>query len=104
MSTEPPETAEDAAPGTQGEGAAEAPAEDAQASESDQASEGPQASESDQASEGPQASESDQASEAEAELQAQRLERERIERRKAEKQGPIEAGGKLSGRAADLLA
>jgi len=43
-------------------------------------------------------------SEAEAELAAQRIERERIERRKAEKQGPIEAGGKLSGKAADLLA
>ncbi|MFF3908895.1 helix-hairpin-helix domain-containing protein [Streptomyces sp. NPDC001848] len=43
-------------------------------------------------------------SEAEAELAAQRLERERIERRKAAKQGPIEAGGKLSGKAADLLA
>lgn len=45
-----------------------------------------------------------QVSEAEAELRAQQIERERIERRKAEKQGPIEAGGKLSGRAADLLA
>ncbi|MDR3081598.1 MAG: DNA helicase RecD, partial [Streptomyces sp.] len=43
-------------------------------------------------------------SEAEAELAAQRVERERIERRKAEKKGPVEAGGKLSGKAADLLA
>lgn len=43
-------------------------------------------------------------SEAEAELAAQRLERERIERRKAEKKGPVAAGGKLSGKAADLLA
>ncbi|OIJ66326.1 ATP-binding domain-containing protein [Streptomyces mangrovisoli] len=43
-------------------------------------------------------------SEAAAELAAQRLERERIERRKAEKQGPIDAGAKLSGKAADLLA
>ncbi|MFE7647240.1 helix-hairpin-helix domain-containing protein [Streptomyces phaeoluteigriseus] len=43
-------------------------------------------------------------SEAEAELAAQKLERERIERRKAEKQGPIPAGTKLSGKAADLLA
>ncbi|WP_177198711.1 ATP-dependent DNA helicase [Streptomyces colonosanans] len=41
---------------------------------------------------------------AEAELAAQRVERERIERRKAERKGPIEAGGKLSGKAADLLA
>ncbi|MEU6369766.1 helix-hairpin-helix domain-containing protein [Streptomyces sp. NPDC046931] len=47
---------------------------------------------------------SSQRSEAEAELAAQRVERERIERRKAEKTGPIEAGGKLSGKAADLLA
>ncbi len=43
-------------------------------------------------------------SEAAAELLAQRLERERIERRKAEKGGPIAAGKKLSGTAADLLA
>ncbi|MGW0932978.1 helix-hairpin-helix domain-containing protein [Streptomyces sp. NPDC002644] len=43
-------------------------------------------------------------SEAEAELLAQKLERERIERRKAAKQGPVEAGTKLSGTAAELLA
>ncbi|MEU3557556.1 helix-hairpin-helix domain-containing protein [Streptomyces fragilis] len=43
-------------------------------------------------------------SEAEAELLAQKLERERIERRKAARQGPVEAGGKLSGTAAELLA
>ncbi|MFF5186917.1 helix-hairpin-helix domain-containing protein [Streptomyces sp. NPDC000345] len=43
-------------------------------------------------------------SEAEAELAAQKLERERIERRKAEKAKPIDSGTKLSGRAADLLA
>ncbi|MGX1129466.1 hypothetical protein RKD49_001656 [Streptomyces glaucescens] len=45
-----------------------------------------------------------QVSEAEAELAAQRVERERIERRKAEKKAPIESGAKLSGKAADLLA
>ncbi|GAA4022400.1 ATP-dependent RecD-like DNA helicase [Streptomyces sp. NBC_01352] len=50
------------------------------------------------------AEEAKKLSEAEAELAAQRLERERIERRKAEKQGPIPAGTKLSGKAADLLA
>ncbi|MGW0612561.1 helix-hairpin-helix domain-containing protein [Streptomyces sp. NPDC002788] len=44
-----------------------------------------------------------QVSEAEAELRAQRAERERIEQRKAEKK-TIEAGTRLSGRAADLLA
>jgi hypothetical protein len=43
-------------------------------------------------------------SEAEAELAAQRELRERIEKRKAEKEGPIPAGTKLSGTAADLLA
>nr|WP_202533379.1 helix-hairpin-helix domain-containing protein [Streptomyces sp. SID4923] len=43
-------------------------------------------------------------SEAEAEIAAQRELRERIEKRKAEKDGPIEAGRKLSGTAADLLA
>lgn len=43
-------------------------------------------------------------SEAEAELAAQRVERERIARRKAERREPVESGGKLSGRAADLLA
>ncbi|MFJ9738730.1 helix-hairpin-helix domain-containing protein [Streptomyces sp. NPDC101166] len=45
-----------------------------------------------------------QVSEAQAELAAQKVERERIEQRKAERQGPVEAGGKLSGKAADLLA
>ncbi|MFI6860512.1 helix-hairpin-helix domain-containing protein [Streptomyces sp. NPDC050421] len=43
-------------------------------------------------------------SEAEAELAAQRELLERIEKRKAEKEGPIAAGTKLSGPAADLLA
>ncbi|MEV8451826.1 helix-hairpin-helix domain-containing protein [Streptomyces sp. NPDC052095] len=43
-------------------------------------------------------------SEAEAELAAQRELRERIEQRKAEKAGPIAAGAKLSGKAADLMA
>ncbi|MFH8563488.1 AAA family ATPase [Streptomyces sp. NPDC017988] len=43
-------------------------------------------------------------SEAEAEIAAQRELRERIEQRKASKEGPIEAGTKLSGTAADLLA
>ncbi|MFE5487852.1 helix-hairpin-helix domain-containing protein [Streptomyces sp. NPDC056527] len=43
-------------------------------------------------------------SEAQAELAAQRELRARIEQRKAEKEGPVTAGGKLSGKAADLLA
>ncbi|WP_374201629.1 helix-hairpin-helix domain-containing protein [Streptomyces sp. ISL-22] len=45
-----------------------------------------------------------QLSEAEAELVAQRIERERIARRKAEKKARVESGAKLSGKAADLLA
>ncbi|WP_405441519.1 ATP-dependent RecD-like DNA helicase [Streptomyces avidinii] len=43
-------------------------------------------------------------SEAQAELAAQRIERERIARRKAEREAPVDAGAKLSGTAADLLA
>ncbi|MFE2295875.1 helix-hairpin-helix domain-containing protein [Streptomyces sp. NPDC059452] len=43
-------------------------------------------------------------SEAQAELAAQRELRERIAKRKAEKDGPVAAGTKLSGTAADLLA
>ncbi|WP_443067912.1 ATP-binding domain-containing protein [Streptomyces sp. NBC_01351] len=43
-------------------------------------------------------------SEAAAELAAQKVERERIARRKAERAAPVEAGAKLSGKAADLLA
>ncbi|MFE2285939.1 helix-hairpin-helix domain-containing protein [Streptomyces sp. NPDC059443] len=43
-------------------------------------------------------------SEAAAELAAQKIERERIARRKAEREAPIEAGAKLSGTAAELLA
>ncbi|WJV51533.1 helix-hairpin-helix domain-containing protein [Streptomyces flavofungini] len=43
-------------------------------------------------------------SEAQAELAAQRELRERIEQRKASKDGPVAAGAKLKGTAADLLA
>ncbi|MFP1628720.1 helix-hairpin-helix domain-containing protein [Streptomyces sp. 5K101] len=42
--------------------------------------------------------------EVEEEIAAQRELRARIEKRKAERGGPIESGGKLSGKAADLLA
>ncbi|WP_405983150.1 helix-hairpin-helix domain-containing protein [Streptomyces sp. NBC_00158] len=45
-----------------------------------------------------------QLTEAQAELAAQKVERERIARRKAEREGPVDAGAKLSGKAADLLA
>ncbi|MFF1480850.1 helix-hairpin-helix domain-containing protein [Streptomyces sp. NPDC058301] len=77
---------------------------DAQASEAQQSEAQPsdaQASEA-QPSDA-QASEAQQ-SEAQAELAAQRELRARIEARKAEKAGPVAAGTKLSGQAADLLA
>lgn len=45
-----------------------------------------------------------QPTDVEVEIAAQRELRERIARRKAEKEGPIPAGAKLSGQAADLLA
>ncbi|WP_181383659.1 helix-hairpin-helix domain-containing protein [Streptomyces sp. NWU339] len=109
MSTEPSETAEDAEPGTPDE-----PARTERAgAEADPAEQGGDATEQggdaaeqggDAAEQGGDAAEGRQVSEAEAELLAQRVERERIERRKAERQEPIEAGAKLSGRAADLLA
>ncbi|MEU3175995.1 hypothetical protein ABZ657_30205, partial [Streptomyces sp. NPDC007000] len=96
MSTEPPETTENAEPGTPGEASDTAATADA-------SSKTPAEPES-AAAEGEQAPGARQVSEAEAELLAQRAERERIERRKAERQEPIAAGGKLSGTAADLLA
>ncbi|MEU9862429.1 helix-hairpin-helix domain-containing protein [Streptomyces sp. NPDC047971] len=57
----------------------------------------------DEAADGGEAT-SAELSEAQAELAAQRELRARIEQRKAEKEGPVAAGAKLSGKAADLLA
>ncbi|WP_369034700.1 helix-hairpin-helix domain-containing protein [Streptomyces adonidis] len=93
MTTEP-DTTEEAEPGTPG--AAEDAAEDSAADDSS----AEQATDTEKGAD----SASAQPSEAEAELAAQRELRERIERRKAEKQGPIESGAKLSGTAADLMA
>ncbi|GAP52907.1 ATP-dependent DNA helicase, partial [Streptomyces azureus] len=94
MSTEP-ETTEDAEPGAPTGGAETEGAEgDAAASGEAPAAEGTAGD----------AAASGEAPAAEAELRAQRAERERIEQRKAEKKTPIEAGTKLSGKAADLLA
>ncbi|MFC5959689.1 ATP-binding domain-containing protein [Streptomyces pratens] len=106
MSTEPPETTEDAEPGTPGEAAdtSETAAASGTAEISPGAAPDAPAEAEGTAAEGVQTPEAGQVSEAEAELLAQRAERERIERRKAQRQGPIEAGGKLSGTAADLLA
>ncbi|MFG2647711.1 helix-hairpin-helix domain-containing protein [Streptomyces sp. NPDC048436] len=50
------------------------------------------------------AAEAKELSETEAEIAAQRELLERIAERKAAKQGPVDAGAKLSGKAADLLA
>ncbi|MEU6816201.1 helix-hairpin-helix domain-containing protein [Streptomyces sp. NPDC046860] len=112
--------AAEAGPASSGESAgdAEAPAgeagtatedtEDSQASEDTDDSEDTEDTEDTEASEDagtPEAAEGAGArSEAAAELAAQRVERDRIARRKAERQGPVASGGKLSGTAADLLA
>ncbi|MDX3454919.1 helix-hairpin-helix domain-containing protein [Streptomyces sp. ME02-8801-2C] len=96
MSTEP-DTTEEAEPGTPG-AAEEAAREAADDSPADENGSGTGES----ADTG--AGDPEQLSEAEAELAAQRELRERIERRKAEKQGPIASGTKLSGTAADLMA
>ncbi|WP_010472251.1 helix-hairpin-helix domain-containing protein [Streptomyces somaliensis] len=86
------------APGT-GPAAGAGPEPDAGADAAGTAGTGPGAGEgADEAGDG------GRVSEAEAELAAQRELRERIERRKAERGGPIASGTKLSGRAADLLA
>ncbi|MFH9007820.1 helix-hairpin-helix domain-containing protein [Streptomyces afghaniensis] len=113
MSTEP-ETTEDAEPGTptggaetegvegpKGEAAGSGEVSEGEGTEADAAGSG-EVSEGG-GTEGDTADAGD-VSEAEAELRAQRAERERIEQRKAGKKAPIEAGTKLSGKAADLLA
>ncbi|MDG9712308.1 ATP-dependent DNA helicase [Streptomyces sp. DH10] len=104
MSTEP-ETTEDAEPGTPTGGAETEATEEGAAGSGEvpetEATEGEapaaEGTEGDPAASG-------EVSAAEAELRAQRAERERIEQRKAEKKARIEAGTKLSGKAADLLA
>ncbi|QIY70066.1 helix-hairpin-helix domain-containing protein [Streptomyces sp. RLB1-33] len=111
MSTEP-ETTEEVEPGTPGAGAtADPPSADTDAGTATDVGTdaGTTLSEDEETTveggaESEGAADATKLSEAEAELAAQRLERERIERRKAEKQGPIAAGAKLSGTAADLLA
>ncbi|MET7360238.1 helix-hairpin-helix domain-containing protein [Streptomyces sp. NPDC005562] len=88
--TEDAEAAQDGAPTEDSEDADDADTPDVSADADDKG-----------ASEGES---SGQLSETEAEIAAQRELRERIEQRKASKQAPIEAGTKLSGTAADLLA
>ncbi|MGW2744471.1 helix-hairpin-helix domain-containing protein [Streptomyces sp. NPDC001450] len=98
MSTEP-ETTEDTGPGTPESPEQDTAADDSRESTAAETAEGENTTAG--TSEGEAASER---SEAEAELAAQQVERERIERRKAEKKAPVESGAKLSGKAADLLA
>ncbi|WP_431313288.1 helix-hairpin-helix domain-containing protein [Streptomyces antnestii] len=82
---------------------------DAAAQASDARHEGQSDAQGEGAAEGEGKAEADGAggeapSEAAAEIAAQRALQERIAQRKAAKEGPIAAGGKLSGTAADLLA
>ena len=101
MTTEP-DTTEEAEPGTPGaaEEAAQDVADDSSTDQAEQTDPAQEAGDTEKGADGAAA----QPSEAEAELAAQRELRERIERRKAEKQGPIASGTKLSGTAADLMA
>ncbi|WP_327436219.1 ATP-binding domain-containing protein [Streptomyces sp. NBC_01201] len=90
------------APHEDGAGSAEGTDDAEHAEHADDGTE--EAGDQEQGSDAPPAPAAPAVSEAEAELAAQRELRERIERRKAEKEGPIAAGAKLSGPAADLLA
>ncbi|MER8034307.1 helix-hairpin-helix domain-containing protein [Streptomyces hydrogenans] len=93
---------EDATPSSGAAESAETP-EAAETPESVETSEGAETSEAADGAE-PSKDAAPELSEAQAELAAQRELRARIEARKAEKSGPVESGGKLSGTAADLLA
>ncbi|WAL94524.1 ATP-binding domain-containing protein [Streptomyces sp. Je 1-369] len=102
MSTEPA-AAED--PGAAAAEQAESPGAEEAAPDAEAASDtGESKDEAGDKSEGGAEDKSAELSETEAEIAAQRELRERIAERKASKQGPIEAGTKLSGTAADLLA
>ncbi|MGW1142880.1 helix-hairpin-helix domain-containing protein, partial [Streptomyces zhihengii] len=92
---EPDTSADTTQAGDVAEAAGQAGGADAAAAEGDEA--GTDTTPADGAQEGG-------VSEAEAELAAQRELRARIERRKAERGGPVASGGGLSGTAADLLA
>ncbi|WP_405994381.1 helix-hairpin-helix domain-containing protein [Streptomyces sp. NBC_00986] len=99
------DTGTDAAGGAEGAGADVAPGAEGTAPEgTDSTGEAPAAEGTDGTGEAKAEAAAPELSEAAAELLAQQVERERIERRKAEKAGPIAAGTKLTGTAADLLA
>ncbi|MDQ0944627.1 ATP-dependent RecD-like DNA helicase [Streptomyces sp. V1I1] len=103
-----PEAAEPDAPEAADQDAADADTGDQDTADADTAeadTEADAADSADEAAAGAEGTEkAGELSEAEAELAAQRELRARIEQRKAEKAGSIEAGTKLSGTAADLLA
>ncbi|MFD3647218.1 helix-hairpin-helix domain-containing protein [Streptomyces cyaneofuscatus] len=106
VGTDTPQGAEPPA-ATDAEGPAYAEAPDAAEAEADAEAEAEVAGETgDAAGDGPagEAPAAAALSEAQAELAAQRELREKIAKRKAEKEGPVAAGTKLSGPAADLLA
>ncbi|MEU9703796.1 helix-hairpin-helix domain-containing protein [Streptomyces sp. NPDC047981] len=103
-SRETPPEATEPEPGGTDEAAAEHDAQEAaDGAEGPEGSEGTEAATADAEGEA-KAAEGAEVSEAQAELAAQRELRARIEQRKAERAAPVDAGGKLSGTAADLLA
>ncbi|MFE5661528.1 helix-hairpin-helix domain-containing protein [Streptomyces sp. NPDC056517] len=98
--------ADDAAEASEKPGAADASRESADTEPAETASETSEASE-EPAADGDavaKAADAPEVSDAQAELAAQRELRAKIEARKAEKEGPLASGAKLSGTAADLLA
>ncbi|UUN25958.1 helix-hairpin-helix domain-containing protein [Streptomyces sp. FIT100] len=102
-SAEPAPPADDSAPGGPGE-ESESDGESAQSPSPSADGESADREPTDGKTPDSEAADGGDVSEAQAELAAQRELRARIEQRKAEKGGPIEAGAKLSGTAADLLA
>ncbi|MFI2212707.1 helix-hairpin-helix domain-containing protein [Streptomyces sp. NPDC020141] len=95
--------AEEADGGGTGSGATD-PAEAADTADAADTAESAESAESAGAADTAGTADAGELSEAAAEIAAQRELQARIERRKAEKDGPVESGAKLSGKAADLLA
>ncbi|WP_405852724.1 ATP-binding domain-containing protein [Streptomyces sp. NBC_00090] len=105
--SEPPRTPDSATEEAEEAGEAEETEEAGEAGEAGEAEEAGEAA-AGEAGTGPEAgaegSDTPELTDAQAELAAQRELRARIEARKAEKEGPLASGAKLSGTAADLLA
>ncbi|MFG2488285.1 ATP-binding domain-containing protein [Streptomyces virginiae] len=97
-------TPEPAPADTDAEAGTDPAAEDADGEDADGEGESPAGTEAAEAGAAATGEAAPALSEAQAELAAQKIERERIARRKAEREAPVEAGAKLSGKAADLLA